>query len=181
MICSGRYVHRSVFSKIAPKMHENIVYMKRRSSQLCRFALSPLCFAKVLLITGRQHYTFILHMSWLRLHLKERTLGSNSRRNLDRGVGRAVAAEGLEPSTVVEFRVVLLDLAISVDLHVVDSVDGEWQGDDSPSPGNGVAVNPDVEDIDGDLRLEDTLTVVESGLAVEGDGAKLEEHVSQIQ
>jgi hypothetical protein len=57
---------------------------------------------------------------------------------------------------------------------VVDAVDGEGQRDDSPSEGDGAAIVPDVKNLNRDLRLEDTLAIVESGLAVEGDSAKLE-------
>jgi hypothetical protein len=89
-------------------------------------------------------------------------------------------AEGLEPGAVVEFGVVLLDQALVVDFHVVDAVDRVWQGNDSPSPGDGVAVVPDVEDGDGDFRLENTLAVVESGLAVEGDGSELAEQSVRV-
>lgn len=84
--------------------------------------------------------------------------------------------EGLEPGTVVELSVLLLDLSILVDLHVVDAVDWVWGGSgggDLPSPGDVSASVPDVQGLGLDLRLENTLTVVEGSLAGEGNGAKL--------
>ena len=93
-----------------------------------------------------------------------------------RDVGeRALLAERLQPCTAVKFSVVLDDETVATDFHDVDAVDGIGLGaHDSPSPGDGVAVVPDVEDVEGNLGLEDTLPVVESGLAGEADGAELE-------
>jgi len=82
-------------------------------------------------------------------------------------------AERLEPCTVVEFGVVLLDLALGVNDHVVDAIDGVRKGNDAPSPGDTASVVPDVERVDGDFRLQDTLTVVEGGFAGEGYGTEL--------
>jgi hypothetical protein len=94
----------------------------------------------------------------------------------DGSQGAGGAREALEPGTVVEFSIVLLNLAIIVDDHVVDAVDGVGalsRGGDLPSPGDVLASVPDVQGLGLNLRLENTLTVVESSLAAEGDGAKL--------
>lgn len=89
-------------------------------------------------------------------------------------IGRGtVLAEGLEPCTVVELGVVLLDLALVVDEHVVDAVDGELGRGDAPSPGDAAAVVPDVERGDGNFGLQDTLAVVEGSLGSEGHRAQL--------
>lgn len=47
--------------------------------------------------------------------------------------------------------------------------------EESPAPGDGVAVVPDVQGADRHLGLLSALAKVESGLVGEGDGAKLEE------
>ena len=112
------------------------------------------------------------------LHAEATSAERRRRGNGSYGVSRAVAAEGLEPGPVVEFSIVLGNEAVAANLHVVDTVDGVWERNDSPSPGDGAAVMPDVEDLNCDLGLQDTLAVVESALAVEGDGAKLEINVS---
>ncbi len=109
-----------------------------------------------------------------RLHLKKTTLGGRWALRSGDGVDRAVATETLEPSTAVELSVVLVDKTVAVDQHVVDAGDGIRQGVDLPSPGDGATVVPDVEDIDANLRLKDTLAIVECSLAVEGDGAQRE-------
>jgi hypothetical protein len=90
----------------------------------------------------------------------------------------ALSTEALKPSTVVELGVVLLDLSIGVDLHNIDAINRVLERGNAPSPVDGVALSPDVEDGDLDFRLVDTLASVESGLAWEGDGAELSAFVS---
>lgn len=90
------------------------------------------------------------------------------------GAGRA--GEALEPSAVVELSILLADLALLVDDHVVDAIDWERSlggGGNLPSPGDVSASVPDVQGLGLDLRLINTLTNVEGGLAGESDGAKL--------
>ena len=81
----------------------------------------------------------------------------------------------MEPSTVVEFSVVLDDEAIAANNHVVDTSNWESHrvGKESPSPSDAVAVVPDVEGGDRNLRLLVTLAIVESLLAGESNRAKL--------
>jgi hypothetical protein len=81
-------------------------------------------------------------------------------------------AKVLEPGTAVKLGVVLLDEAEAVNLHVVDTIDREFKRNNSPSPGDGVAIVPDVKDLNRNFRLLLTLTDVEVLLAVECDGAK---------
>ena len=89
-------------------------------------------------------------------------------------------SEALEPGTVVEFGILLLDQALVVDDHVVDTSDWERSRcsgrdlrGDLPSPCDILASVEDVQGVDLNLRLEDTLTIVESSLVGERDGAEL--------
>lgn len=99
-----------------------------------------------------------------------------------RGVGSGCLArktEAVQPSGVVELSVVGLDLAeVFGEDHMVDTHDGglSW-GSCLPSPGDGVAAVRDEEGLDLELRLEDTLAVVEGLSGTEGDTAELG-HVS---
>jgi hypothetical protein len=92
------------------------------------------------------------------------------------GSDGALLAQGLEPGTVVELDVVLLDETIVVDHHVVDADD--WvgadlgDGGDLVAPGDVLAVVEDVEGVDLDLRLELALAHIESLLIREGDRAE---------
>ena len=80
-----------------------------------------------------------------------------------------------EPCTVVKLSVVLLDQTLVVDDHVVHTSDGQCarEGQEAPSPRDGLAVMEYVEGGNCDFRLEDTLTIVEGSLIGEGDGAEL--------
>ena len=89
-------------------------------------------------------------------------------------------AEALEPGTVIELSILLLDQALVVDDHIVDAVDWErsWCSGrdlwgDLPSPCDILASVEDVQGVNLDLRLENTLAVVESSLGGEGDRAEL--------
>ncbi len=64
---------------------------------------------------------------------------------------------------------------------MVDTGDGVRQGVDVPSPGDGVAVVPDVQNIDTNLGLQNTLAIVEVGLAGKRNGANLEETLVRIK
>jgi len=81
----------------------------------------------------------------------------------------------LEPSTVVEFSIVLDDEAIAANNHVVNTSNWESHGvcKESPSPSDAVAVVPDVEGRDRNLWLLLALANVESGLVGESNRAKL--------
>ena len=84
--------------------------------------------------------------------------------------------EALDPSTVVELGVVLLDQALVVDDHVVDAVDWIWLlggGGDLPSPGDVLASVPDVQSVDLNLRLVEPLAGIEGSLVGESNGSKL--------
>lgn len=105
----------------------------------------------------------------------ERPLLERSRGRNGDVLGGTLLAERLQPRTVVKFGVVLLDLAIAVDDHVVDAVDRERarSGAESPSPGDAAAVVPHVEGRHAHFGLEDTLTIVKEFLGRESDRAKL--------
>ena len=81
----------------------------------------------------------------------------------------------MEPSTVVEFSIVLDNEAIVANNHVVNTSNRESPGvgSESPSPSNTVAIVEDIESSDVNLRLENALAIVESGLVRESDRAKL--------
>jgi hypothetical protein len=106
--------------------------------------------------------------------LENRSLESRSDRSRRR-VDGAILSEVLEPDTVVELGVVLLDKTLVIDLHEVDASHRKSTSERKkrPSPCDGVAAVPDVQSGDGDLRLENTLTIVESGLVGECNRANL--------
>ena len=83
----------------------------------------------------------------------------------------------LEPSTVVKLGIVSLNKTIIIDLHIVDAMDrvGSSLGErsDAVSPGDTLAVVPDVESLNVNLRLENSLAIVEGRLVCKCDGAEL--------
>ena len=99
---------------------------------------------------------------------------SRRHRNGPQSTGRPW--ETLQPSPIIEFRILLLNQALIVDDHVIDAIDWVWclglRGD-LPSPGDVAAAVPDVEGVDDDFGLEDALPVVEGCLVGEGYGTEL--------
>lgn len=93
---------------------------------------------------------------------------------------RALSAERLKPGTVVEFGIVLDELAVITNKELVDANDGVSGRLDDPSPGDRVAGVPHVQCLNLDLGLENSLAVVEGSFAGEGDGAKLEKEGSLV-
>jgi hypothetical protein len=91
--------------------------------------------------------------------------------------GAVATGEALEPSAVVELGVLLVDQALFVDLHEVDTNNGVGGGggrSQLPAPGDVSASVPDVESVDLSFGLTDALANVESSLVGEGDTTKLQ-------
>ena len=90
------------------------------------------------------------------------------------GVAAGGSRERSNPGGVVELGILLLDEAILVDLHVVETDDRVrvlGKRGDLPAPGDGVAVVEDVEGLGLDLRLA-ALAEVEGSLVGEGSSAQ---------
>lgn len=88
------------------------------------------------------------------------------------GVGGTLLAEGLKPSTAVKFGVVADEQAIVTNSEAVDTNNRECSRGDDPSPGDGLAIVPDVQCLDRYLWLG-ALASIECALARKGSGAKL--------
>lgn len=93
---------------------------------------------------------------------------------------RTLSAERLKPGTVVELGIVLDELAVITNKELVDANDRVSGGLDDPSPGDRVAGEPNVQCLNLDLGLENSLAVVEGSFAGEGDGAELREKESLV-